>query len=104
MIKKSYLLLVMLQTLFIMNVRAQELKTPTLEDLIPSGETFRFPENLYGLQWWGDECIKPDIGTLFAVNPYKRVSQPGTGTEPGGKTVLFLQRPFPLGGQSADAY
>ena len=69
MIKKSYLLLVMLQTLFIMNVRAQELKTPTLEDLIPGGETFRFPENLYGLQWWGDECIKPDIDTLFAVNP-----------------------------------
>ena len=69
MIKKSYLLLVMLQTLFIMNVRAQELKTPTLEDLIPGGETFRFPENLYGLQWWGDECIRPDIDTLFAVNP-----------------------------------
>lgn len=69
MIRKSYLLLAMLQTLFIMNVRAQELKTPTLEDLIPGGETFRYAENLYGLQWWGDECIKPSIDTLFAVNP-----------------------------------
>ncbi|GFZ40522.1 prolyl tripeptidyl peptidase [Bacteroides nordii] len=48
---------------------AQELKTPTLEDLIPGGETYRYAENLYGLQWWGDECIKPGIDTLFVINP-----------------------------------
>lgn len=45
------------------------LKMPTLEDLIPGGETYRYTENLYGLQWWGDQCIKPGIDSLFAVNP-----------------------------------
>ena len=68
--KRGYLLLMgLLQALFITNVMAQELKTPTLEDLIPGGETYRYVENLYGLQWWGDECIKPDIDTLFVINP-----------------------------------
>ena len=55
--------------LFTTNVMAQDLKKPTLEDLIPGGETYRFAENLYGLQWWGDTCIKPGIDSLFAVNP-----------------------------------
>ncbi len=68
--KRGYLLLMgLLQALFITNVMAQELKTPTLEDLIPGGETYRYVENLYGLQWWGDECIKPNIDTLFVINP-----------------------------------
>ena len=68
--KRGYLLLMgLLQALFITNVMAQELKTPTLEDLIPGGETYRYAENLYGLQWWGDECIKPGIDTLFVINP-----------------------------------
>lgn len=68
--KRGYLLLMgLLQALFITNVMAQELKTPTLEDLIPGGETYRYAKNLYGLQWWGDECIKPDIDTLFVINP-----------------------------------
>lgn len=47
----------------------QELKTLTLEDLIPGGETYRYAKNLYGLQWWGDVCIKPTIDTLYTVNP-----------------------------------
>ena len=68
--KRGYRLLMgLLQALFITNVMAQELKTPTLEDLIPGGETYRYAENLYGLQWWGDECIKPGIDTLFVINP-----------------------------------
>lgn len=68
--KRGYLLLMgLLQALFITNVMAQELKTPTLEDLIPGSETYRYAENLYGLQWWGDECIKPGIDTLFVINP-----------------------------------
>lgn len=71
LIKRSALALVAtaLNSLLITNVMAQELKTPTLEDLIPGGETYRYPENLYGLQWQGDVCIKPAIDTLFAVNP-----------------------------------
>ena len=41
--KRGYLLLMgLLQALFITNVMAQELKTPTLEDLIPGGETYRY--------------------------------------------------------------
>ena len=54
------------------NVMAQDqqpLQMPTLEDLIPGGETYRFTESLYGLQWWGDQCIKPEIDSLFAINP-----------------------------------
>ena len=47
----------------------QPLVMPTLEDLIPGGETYRFTENLYGLQWWGDVCIKPTVDSLYAVNP-----------------------------------
>ena len=46
-----------------------ELKYPTLEDLIPGGATYRYTESLYGLQWWGDQCIKPGIDSLMAVNP-----------------------------------
>ena len=51
------------------NTTTNELKVPTLEDLIPGGETYRYTENLYGLQWWGDQCIKPEIDSLFAINP-----------------------------------
>ncbi len=48
---------------------AQDLKTLTLEELIPGGDTYRYAENLYNLQWWGETCIKPEIDTLFAINP-----------------------------------
>ena len=58
--------------LYPMNTMAQEntsLKMPTLEDLIPGGETYRYTESLYGLQWWGDQCVKPEIDSLFVLNP-----------------------------------
>ena len=58
--------------LYPMNTMAQDpssLKMPTLEDLIPGGETYRYTENLYGLQWWGDQCVKPEIDSLFVLNP-----------------------------------
>ena len=60
--------LLMLPTLLVTDIMAQELKKPTLEDLIPGGETYRYAENLYGIQWWGDMCIKPGIDSLFAIN------------------------------------
>ncbi len=47
----------------------QPLKMPTLEDLIPGGETYRYTQSLYGVQWWGDVCIKPEIDSLFAIDP-----------------------------------
>lgn len=46
-----------------------QLKTPTLEDLIPGGSKYKYAENLYGLQWHGDLCIKPDLKEVVAVNP-----------------------------------
>lgn len=48
---------------------ASALQMPTLEDLIPGGETYRFTEDLYGLQWWGDTVMKPGIDSLLALNP-----------------------------------
>ncbi|MCI6211987.1 S9 family peptidase [Bacteroides heparinolyticus] len=47
---------------------AETLKRPTLEDLIPGGETYRYTKNLYGLQWWGDVCIKPDMDDLKTID------------------------------------
>ena len=67
--KKGYLLIGLIYSLFITNIMSQELKTPTLEDLIPGGEFFRYAENHYSLQLWGDDCIKPSIVTLFVIDP-----------------------------------
>lgn len=53
----------------VFNAMAQDLKKLTLEDLIPGGESYRYAKNLYGLQWWGDVCIKPDSEQLTAVDP-----------------------------------
>ncbi|WP_321334208.1 DPP IV N-terminal domain-containing protein [uncultured Bacteroides sp.] len=66
---KNIGLFFILPFLFISNIMAQETKLPTLEDLIPGGETFRVAENLFGIQWQGDVCIKPEIDKLLAVNP-----------------------------------
>lgn len=55
--------------LFTMNLMSQEMKKPTLDDLIPGGETYRTAENLQGLQWWGDTAIKTDIEEVTAINP-----------------------------------
>lgn len=69
--RKSALVMVLtvLQTLFMTHLMAQPLNTPTLEDLIPGGETYRFAENLPGLQWKGELCLKPTIDTLFTIHP-----------------------------------
>ena len=50
------------------NLMAQELKMPTLDDLLPGGETYRYAENLYGLQWWGDILVKPEIDRVVTVD------------------------------------
>lgn len=63
--KRAILLLLALPIGF--NVMAQETKKPTLEELIPGGESYRYADNLYGLQWWGDECMKPGVDTLYSV-------------------------------------
>ena len=67
------------------------LRMPTLEDLIPGGETYRFTDDLYGLQWWGDTAVKPGIDSLVTVNPKN-----------GEETLLFtrenLNRALEAGG------
>ncbi len=50
------------------NLMAQELKMPTLDDLLPGGETYHYAENLYGLQWWGDVLVKPEIDRIVTVD------------------------------------
>lgn len=45
------------------------LKQPTLEELIPGGDHYLFTDNLYGLSWWGDICLKPELNTLYEINP-----------------------------------
>ena len=67
--------MVAMSALFATNVMAQEtvssteLKKLTLEDLIPGGETNRFAENLYGLRWWGDQCINATMDSLICIDP-----------------------------------
>ncbi|MCR4764746.1 MAG: S9 family peptidase [Bacteroidaceae bacterium] len=65
-IKKVASLLIAVTTMG--NLMAQELKMPTLDDLLPGGETYRYAENIYGLQWWGDVLVKPDIDRIVSVD------------------------------------
>jgi dipeptidyl-peptidase-4 len=51
------------------NIMAQQLKTPTLDDLTPGGKTYISTENIYPLQWWGDKCVTGDYDVLKIVNP-----------------------------------
>lgn len=48
---------------------AQDVKLPTLDDLVSGGETQRYVENIYDLQWWGDMLIRPDIEEVKAIDP-----------------------------------
>ncbi len=73
---------------------AQDLKTPTLEDLIPGGETFRSAENLYGLQWWGNQCVKPDIESVALINPATGKEQIITTLEKVNKTLESNELPL----------
>ncbi|KAA6348914.1 Prolyl tripeptidyl peptidase [termite gut metagenome] len=66
---KTLLIVVFQLPFFTLNIMAQELKTPTLDELISGGANYRFPDNLYGLQWWGNECIRTDIDELYVINP-----------------------------------
>lgn len=50
---------------------AQNLKSFTLEDLIPGGSNYYncSIKNLYGVQWWGNQCILPDVEEVKIINP-----------------------------------
>lgn len=68
LIKKAFLSLLALQLLGTTQIMGQT-KELTLEDLMPGGSTYRYVDNLYNLQWWGDLCIKPAIDKLTEINP-----------------------------------
>ncbi len=59
---------------------AQTKKDFTLEDLIPGGSNYYncTAKNIYGLQWWGDRCMMPDVDEVKVVDPRK-----------GEESVLF---------------
>ena len=78
-ISKSILALLMaVPALFTTNVMAQELKKPTLEDLIPGGETYHTAENKW-YQWWGDAaCLELGIDNIEGTWAVK-----GLGAKPG---------------------
>lgn len=54
-----------------MNGTAQEKKSFTLEDLMPGGNNYfnLQPQNLQGLSWWGDVCVKGGTEELSTINP-----------------------------------
>lgn len=68
LIKKAFLSLLVLQLLGSTQMMGQT-KELTLEELMPGGSTYRYVDNLYNLQWWGDTCIKPTIDKLTEINP-----------------------------------
>lgn len=51
---------------------------PTLEDLLPGGANYRPVENISGLQWWGDVCVKPAGDRMVTISLLK-----------GKETTLF---------------
>ncbi|KAA6314408.1 Prolyl tripeptidyl peptidase, partial [termite gut metagenome] len=74
------LISILLLSFFTVNAMAQELKTPTLDELISGGANYRYVENLYSLQWWKDKCIKADIDNVYAIDPLS-----------GNEEVLFTR-------------
>lgn len=49
---------------------AQEKKSYTLEDVIPGGNNYfnLVPQNMPGLQWWGDTCVRTDVENIVTIN------------------------------------
>ena len=48
---------------------AQNNPKPTFRGFNSGGATYRYPENIYGVQWKGDLCVLPDIENLKVVSP-----------------------------------
>ena len=44
------------------------LKEPTLEHLMPGGDSYLYTESIYGLTWWGDQCIKPESERIVLID------------------------------------
>ena len=81
-------------------VMAQENKQLTLEDLIPGGETFyKFrPENIPGIQWWGNSLAYYDTGDSVLV--VKQAKNPAKSSFISLKTVNEALESAGLPGQA----
>ena len=64
----NLLIIVLMATSTIM---AQDKKSFTLEDLMGGGtqSASMQTKNLFGLNWWGDVCIRPEMEEVIAINP-----------------------------------
>ena len=64
----NLLIIVLMATPTIM---AQDKKSFTLEDLMGGGpqSAKMQTKNLFGLCWWGDVCIRPEMEEVIAINP-----------------------------------
>lgn len=93
--KISALLLVGLISVTVM---AQEKKMLTLEDVIPGGETYHQfrPENIYGLQWWGDICVKPDMEDIKTIDPRTGKENVIATLEEVNKAITDGEEPYRL--------
>ena len=49
---------------------SQEKKAFTLNDVIPGGSNYfnLIPQNMPGLQWWGDICIRTDVEDIKTID------------------------------------
>lgn len=70
-LKRTMVALVALITLSLNNAMAQQLKMPTLEELMSGSRAYQAPEirSKMSAQWWGDLYVYPENNTLKAVNP-----------------------------------
>lgn len=65
--KSILTLIAAVSALLATNVMAQEMKKPTLEDLIPGGETYRRIENKW-YAWYGDQlCLELGIDSIRGI-------------------------------------
>ena len=62
---------------------AQEKKAFTLDDVIPGGSNYfnLTPQNLPGLQWWGDVCVRADVDDIRQID-----------NRTGEETILVTER------------
>ena len=78
-------LLTLACALLTLSVMAQETSTTekkalTFDDLIPGAPNYRRADNIYGLNWWGDQLVRLTGDTLLATDP-----------KTGKETVLITQ-------------
>ncbi len=68
---KRILNLLLIALMTTITLTAQDKKPFTLEDLMPGGNNYfnLQPKNLYGLTWWGNLCIRPEMDEVKAIHP-----------------------------------